>query len=72
MAFLLPNWDTMIALIKEQHKHLYNTLKDRLDESVPENFKKADNFGKLILTTAADLSNHNGVVAAMLQVLKQK
>jgi hypothetical protein len=69
MAFLLPNWDTMIALIREQREHLYNTLKDRLDESVPENFKKADNFGELILTTAVHLSNHNGVVAAMLQVL---
>ncbi|UNJ81440.1 hypothetical protein (plasmid) [Metabacillus dongyingensis] len=47
-------------------------LKGRLDESVPENFKKAENFGKLILTAAAHLSNHNSVVAAMLQVLKQK
>jgi hypothetical protein len=62
----------MIALIKEQREHLYNTLKDRLDESVPENIIKAENFGELILFTAVHLSNHNGVVAAMLQVLKQK
>ncbi|MFJ5761138.1 DinB family protein [Neobacillus sp. NPDC093182] len=68
----LPDWDTMIAQIKEQREHLYNTFKDRLDESVPENFKKAENFGELILTAAAHLSNHNGVVAAMLQVMKQK
>ncbi|WP_286166395.1 DinB family protein [Peribacillus frigoritolerans] len=66
----LPDWDTMIALIKEQREHIYNTLKNRLDESVPE--KKVENFGELILTTAAHLSNHNGVEAAMLQVLKQK
>jgi hypothetical protein len=46
MAFLLPNWDTMIVLIREQRENLYNTLKDRLDESIPENFKKADNFGE--------------------------
>ncbi|MFD2612295.1 hypothetical protein [Paenibacillus gansuensis] len=39
---------------------------------VPENFKKAENFGELMLTTAAHLSNHNGIVAAMLQVLQQQ
>ncbi|MGO4276100.1 DinB family protein [Paenibacillus sp. TAF58] len=68
----LPSWDTMIAQLKEQREHIYNTLKDRLEEPVPENFKKAENFGELILTTAAHLSNHNGVVAAMLQLLQQK
>ncbi|KRE46518.1 DinB family protein [Paenibacillus sp. Soil724D2] len=68
----LPAWDTMTAQLKEQREHIYNALKDRLEEPVPENFKKAENFGELILTTAAHLSNHNGVVAAMLQVLKQK
>ncbi|REE69713.1 DinB family protein [Paenibacillus taihuensis] len=65
----LPSWDTMIVQLKEQRERIYNTLKDRLDESVPENFKKAVSFGELILTTAAHLSNHNGVVAAMLQTL---
>lgn len=68
----LPAWDEMIALLKDQREHLYNTFKDRLEEPVPENFKKAENFGELMLTTAAHLSNHNGVVAAMLQVLLQK
>ncbi|MDR6550117.1 DinB family protein [Paenibacillus qinlingensis] len=68
----MPEWDVMIEQLKEQREHIYNTLKDRLDESVPENFKKAENFGELILTTAAHLSNHNGVVAAMLQVLQQQ
>lgn len=65
----LPNWDTLIAQLKEQRERIYNTLKDRLEETVPENFKKAETFGELIVTTAAHLSNHNGVVAAMLQVL---
>ncbi|MDU0200992.1 MULTISPECIES: DinB family protein [Paenibacillus] len=68
----MPDWDTMIELLKQQREHLYNSTKDRLEESVPENFKKAENFGELVLTTAAHLSNHNGVVAAMLQVLQQK
>ncbi|KQX68145.1 DinB family protein [Paenibacillus sp. Root444D2] len=68
----LPAWDEMIDLLKEQREHLYNTFKDRLEEPVPENFKKAENFGELMLTTAAHLSNHNGVVAAMLQILQQK
>ncbi|MZQ81360.1 DinB family protein [Paenibacillus sp. 5J-6] len=67
-----PEWDYMISQLKEQREYMYKTLKDRLDEPVPENFKKGENFGELILTTAAHLSNHNGVVAAMLQVLQQK
>jgi hypothetical protein len=67
----LPTWDTMIEQLKEQRERIYDTLKDRLEEPVPENFKKAENFGELILTTAAHLSNHNGVVAAISQLLKK-
>ncbi|WP_219836595.1 DinB family protein [Paenibacillus sp. R14(2021)] len=67
----LPAWDTLIEQLKEQRERIYNTLKDRLEEAVPENFKKAESFGELILTTGAHLSNHNGVVAAMLQVLQK-
>ncbi|MDQ0888057.1 hypothetical protein QFZ81_003145 [Paenibacillus sp. V4I9] len=68
----MPAWDEMIALLKEQHEYLYNTFKERLEEPVPENFKKTGNFGELMLTAAVHLSNQNGVVAAMLQLLQQK
>lgn len=68
----LPEWDTMIDLLKQQPKHIYNTLHDKLEVSVPENFNNAENIGELILTTTQHLSNHNGVVTAMLQVLENQ
>ncbi|WP_308633819.1 DinB family protein [Paenibacillus silvisoli] len=67
-----PSWEEMIDLLHEQRDLIYSSMKDRLEEPVPENFKKAETFSELIVTTAAHLSNHNGVVAAMLQVLQQK
>lgn len=38
----------LIAQLKEQREHIYNT-----EYLVKNNFKKAENLGELILTTAA-------------------
>jgi hypothetical protein len=65
-----PAWDLLIAQLKEQHNRIRESLKDKLEVSVKENFLKAETIGELIVSTVLHLVNHVGINSAMLKVLK--
>ncbi|SFT13260.1 peptide-methionine (S)-S-oxide reductase MsrA [Paenibacillus sp. BC26] len=67
-----PEWDELIAKLKELNHHIHETLKDRLDEPVRENALHTQNIGELIYLTAVHMKYHQGVVYGMLNSLKSR
>lgn len=65
-----PAWDELIAKLKELRNYIHETLKDRLDEPVEDNFLKAQNIGELIYSTSLHLFYHQGIVYGMMKSLK--
>lgn len=65
-----PAWDLLIAQLNEQHNRIRESLKDKLEMPVKENFLKAETIGELIVSTVLHIVNHVGIVTAMLKVLK--
>jgi hypothetical protein len=51
-----PAWDLLIAQLKEQNSRIRETLKDKLQVSVKENFLKAETVGELIVSIMRVLS----------------
>ncbi|MBP3964582.1 DinB family protein [Paenibacillus lignilyticus] len=64
-----PEWDELIAKLKELNKHIHETLRDKLDEPVRENVLHAENIGELLYLTAMHMHYHQGVVYGMLNSL---
>lgn len=67
-----PEWDVLIAKLKELRNYIHETLKDRLNEPVKENFLQAQNIGELIHSTSLHLFYHQGIVYGMIKSLKSK
>jgi hypothetical protein len=65
-----PAWDLLIAQLKEQNNRIRESLKDKLELPVKENFLKAETIGELIVSTVLHLVNHVGIISAQLKVLK--
>ncbi|WP_201007728.1 DinB family protein [Paenibacillus glycanilyticus] len=65
-----PQWEVLYAQLKELRRAMHETFENRLDESVPENFLKAENIGELIIATSLHMFYHQGVVYGMLNALK--
>ncbi|SDM78673.1 DinB superfamily protein [Paenibacillus sp. yr247] len=65
-----PGWDLLMAQLKEQSNRICESLKDKLEVSVKENFLKAESVGELIVSSVLHEVNHAGTISAMLKVLK--
>ncbi|NQX58705.1 peptide-methionine (S)-S-oxide reductase MsrA [Paenibacillus qinlingensis] len=67
-----PEWNVLIAHLKELCNYILDTLQDRLDEPVSENFLHAENIGELIYATTMHVSYHHGIVYGMNKSLKSQ
>jgi hypothetical protein len=65
-----PAWDILMDHLKEQPNRIRKSLKDKLEDSVKENFLKAETVGELVVSSVLHEVNHAGTISAMLKVLK--
>jgi len=64
-----PAWEVLVDQLKEQPNHIRELLKDKLEESVKENFLKAETVGEVILSSVLHEVNHYGNISSMLRLL---
>ncbi|REE69724.1 DinB family protein [Paenibacillus taihuensis] len=62
-----PEWDLLIAQLKELRHYIHESLEHRLTEPVGENFLRARDISELVSLTSLHLSYHQGVVYGMLK-----
>lgn len=65
-----PSWNLLIEQLKEQLDYIHETLNDKLDTPVKENFLKANTIGELLVYNVSHVSEHLGVIFSMIKVLK--
>ncbi|WP_201007511.1 DinB family protein [Paenibacillus glycanilyticus] len=67
-----PEWDLLLAQLKELRHYIHELLEDRLTEVVEENFLRAKNISELLYLTSLHLYYHQGVIYGMLKSIKSK
>ena len=65
-----PTWDLLIKQLKEQLDYIQETLNDKLDTPVKENFLKVNTIGELLVYNVSHVSEHLGVIFSMIKLLK--
>ncbi|CAH1210836.1 Peptide methionine sulfoxide reductase MsrA [Paenibacillus allorhizoplanae] len=65
-----PEWDVLIAHLKVLRNYIHDTLQDKLDEPVSENFLRAETIGELIYATTLHVSYHQGIIYGMNKTLR--
>lgn len=66
-----PDWDAVIANLREMPARIRATFESKLDNSLPENFAKANTLDEMVAFLAGHINLHLGQIAAMIRVLKQ-
>jgi len=66
----VPTWDLLIEQLEEQLEYINETLKDKLDTPVNENFLNGNSIGELLYYNVSHVSEHIGVILSMIKVLK--
>lgn len=64
-----PDWDTIIAKLKDQLEQVKSDFAGKLDQPVPESFTKAETAGDVLFFATNHESNHLGNMNAMLKLL---
>ncbi|WP_088040571.1 DinB family protein [Bacillus sp. EAC] len=65
-----PTLDLIIEQLEEQLEYINQTLKDKLDTPVNENFLNGNTIGELLFYNVSHVSEHIGVITSMIKVLK--
>ncbi|MDR6553233.1 peptide-methionine (S)-S-oxide reductase MsrA [Paenibacillus qinlingensis] len=65
-----PEWNVLITQLKELRTYIHDTLQDRLDEPVSENFLHAETIGELIYASTMHIFYHQGIIYGMNKSLK--
>ncbi|WP_405152852.1 hypothetical protein [Paenibacillus sp. FSL K6-0108] len=64
-----PEWDFLVAQLREQPDRIHDLFNNKLGVSVEGNFLKAESVGDLILSSVMHEISHVGTVSAMLKLL---
>ncbi|MFB5674512.1 DinB family protein [Paenibacillus terreus] len=69
-----PSWEELMQLFNEQPSRLRDTFAGILDEPVAkkDNFGQAETIGELIHLSNGHESSHEGMINAMVKILKQQ
>jgi len=66
-----PDWDAIIANLREMPARLRATFESKLDSTLPENFAKAKTLDELLVALTGHINLHLGQISAMIRTLRQ-
>jgi uncharacterized damage-inducible protein DinB len=66
-----PDWDAIIANLRELPGKLRAKFEGKLDQELPENFAQAKTLDEMLLYMIGHINLHMGQIAAMIRILKQ-